>query len=52
VSWLRSISCSATNLSGGSRIRLIWANAVYTGKLATWAANLKMTTCIVARHNP
>jgi transposase len=34
------------------RIRLIWADAVYTGKLTTWAASLKMTICIVARRNP
>ena len=25
------------------RIRLIWADAVYTGKLGTWAAAMKMT---------
>jgi len=34
------------------RIRLIWADAVYTGKLTAWAATLKMTICIVARRNP
>jgi transposase len=34
------------------RIRLIWADAVYTGKLATWAATMKMTVQIVARRNP
>ena len=34
------------------RIRLIWADAVYTGKLASWAATLKMTIQIVARRNP
>ena len=34
------------------RIRLIWADAVYTGKLASWAATMKMTLCIVARRNP
>ena len=34
------------------RIRLIWANAVYAGKLASWAATMKMTLCIVARRNP
>jgi putative transposase len=34
------------------RIRLIWADAVYTGKLTAWAATLKMTLCIVARRNP
>ncbi len=34
------------------RIRLIWADAVYTGKLSAWAASMKMTLCIVARTNP
>ena len=34
------------------RIRLIWADAVYTGKLAAWAAALKMTLQIVPRRNP
>ena len=34
------------------RIRLIWADAVYTGKLTSWAATLKMRICIVARRNP
>jgi transposase len=34
------------------RIRLIWADAAYTGKLTTWAASLKMTICIIARRNP
>ena len=34
------------------RIRLIWAAAVYTGKLAAWAAALKMTLQIVPRRNP
>ena len=34
------------------RIRLIWADAVYAGKLASWAATMKMTLCIVARRNP
>jgi transposase len=33
------------------RIRLIWADAVYTGKLTTWAATMKMTLQIVARTN-
>jgi transposase len=32
------------------RIRLIWADAVYAGKLATWAATLNMTIQIVARR--
>ena len=34
------------------RIRLIWADAVYTGKLSAWAAGLKMTLQIVPRRNP
>jgi transposase len=34
------------------RIRLIWADAVYAGKLSAWAASLKMTVCIVARRDP
>src|SRR5260370_7414631 len=34
------------------RIRLIWADAVYTGKLSAWAASLTMTLQIVARRNP
>ena len=29
------------------RIRLVWADAVYTGKLSTWAAAMKMTLQIV-----
>jgi len=32
------------------RIRLIWADAVYTGKLTAWAATLKMTIQIVTRR--
>jgi transposase len=36
-----------------SRVRLVWADAVYTGdRLTSWAATLKMTTQIVARRNP
>jgi transposase len=34
------------------RIRLIWADAVYAGKLTGWAASLKMTLQIVARTSP
>jgi hypothetical protein len=34
------------------RVRLVWADAVYTGKLTAWAAALKMTIQIVARRNP
>jgi putative transposase len=33
------------------RVRLIWADAAYAGKLATWAQQLKMTLCIVARRD-
>jgi hypothetical protein len=33
-------------------VRLAWADAGYTGKLATWAAAMKMTLQIVARRNP
>jgi transposase len=41
------------NLHHASRhIRLIWADAVYTGKLSAWAASMKMTLCIVARRQP
>src|SRR5271166_812219 len=32
------------------RVRLIWADAVYTGKLASWAAALKMNLQIVPRR--
>jgi transposase len=35
------------------RIRLVWADAGYTaGKLATWAAAMKMTLEIVAKRDP
>ena len=34
------------------RVRLIWADSVYTGKLSTWAAAMKMTLQIVPRRNP
>jgi len=34
------------------RIRLVWADAVYAGKLTAWAAALKMRLQIVARRNP
>src|SRR5260370_11145404 len=34
------------------RIRLIWADAVYTGQLSAWADALKMNLQIVARRNP
>ena len=33
-------------------IRLIWADAVYTDKLASWAATLRMRIQILARRNP
>jgi transposase len=34
------------------RIRLIWADAAYTGKPTAWAATMKMTLQILARRNP
>ena len=34
------------------RIRLVWADGVYAGKLSTWAAAMKMTLQIVSRRNP
>ena len=34
------------------RIRLIWADSVYNGKLNAWAAAMKMTLQIVARRQP
>jgi transposase len=34
------------------RVRLVWADAGYTGTLATWAATLKMTLQIVAKRDP
>src|SRR5205814_3293307 len=34
------------------RVRLIWADAGYTGTLATWAARLKMTLQIDAKREP
>jgi len=33
------------------RIRLIWADSVYPGKLAAWAASMKITLQIVVRRN-
>jgi len=40
------------NLHRASRhVRLIWADAVYAGKLATWAAAMNMTLQIVPRRN-
>jgi transposase len=32
-------------------VHLVWADAGYTGKLATWAATLKMTLQIVAKRD-
>ena len=32
------------------RVRLIWADAAYTGKLTAWAAALKITVQVVARR--
>jgi putative transposase len=34
------------------RVRLAWADAVYTGRLTAWAAALKMRICIVSKRNP
>src|SRR5215470_3687748 len=34
------------------RVRLVWADAGYTGKLTTWAATLKMTLQIVTKRDP
>jgi transposase len=34
------------------RVRLVWADAGYTGKLPAWATSLKMTLQIVARRSP
>jgi len=33
-------------------VRLVWADAGYTGTLATWAAAMKMTLQVVSKHNP
>jgi transposase len=32
-------------------VRLVWADAGYTGKLATWTATLKMTLQIVSKRH-
>jgi transposase len=34
------------------RVRLVWADAGYSGKLAAWAKTLKMTLQIVAKRDP
>jgi putative transposase len=34
------------------RVRLVWADAGYTGALAAWAATMKMTLQIVAKRHP
>jgi transposase len=34
------------------RVRLVWADAGYSGTLATWAAALKMTLLIVSKRDP
>ena len=34
------------------RVRLVWADAGYTGKLSNWAASLTMTLQIVPRRHP
>ena len=33
------------------KVRLVWADAGYSGKLATWAQTLNMTLCIVAKRD-
>ena len=33
------------------RVRLVWADSVYNGKLGTWAASLKMNLQVVPRRN-
>jgi putative transposase len=33
-------------------VRLVWADAGYTGKLATWAATLKMALQVVSKRDP
>jgi putative transposase len=33
-------------------VRLVWADAGYTGKLTAWAKSMKMTLHIVAKRNP
>jgi transposase len=33
-------------------VRLVWADAGYTGKLATWAAATKMSIQIVSKRDP
>ena len=33
------------------RVRLIWADAGYTGKLTAWAAAMKITIQVVARRD-
>jgi transposase len=33
-------------------VRLVWADAGYTGKLATWAATMKMTPQIITKRDP
>jgi transposase len=33
-------------------VRLVWADAGYTGKLATWAAALEMTLQVISRRHP
>lgn len=34
------------------RVRLVWADAVYTGKLTAWAEALKMRIQVVSKRNP
>ncbi len=36
----------------GRQVRLIWADAGYTGKLSAWATAMKMTLRIVSKRDP
>ena len=42
--------CYGTCAAPAAGVRLIWADAGYAGKLAAWAAAMKMTIQIVARR--
>ena len=33
-------------------VRLVWADAGYTGKLSDWAASIKMTLEIISKRDP
>ncbi len=34
------------------RVRLVWADAGYTGKLSAWAATMKMNLQIISKRDP